>query len=102
MTESINKKFVGTWDYEVTDTPNGDYDGQLVIEKDGKSYKGKMVAEGGSQDLRDLKIEGDNISFKIYAEGFDCSISLTREGNSLKGKVKVDGETYPMTGIKKK
>jgi len=102
MTQSINKNFVGTWDYEVTDTPNGDYKGQLVIEKDGKSYKGKMIADGGSQELRDLKIDGESMSFKIYAEDFDCKISLTRDGDTLKGEVDVDSESYPMSATKKK
>ena len=98
---TANNGFEGTWAYSVKDTPNGDYQGEMTIAKDGDTFSGVMKGEGGSIDLKNVKVEGDKLTFMVYVEGYACKVSMTRDGDSLKGGVSVEGETFPMTGTRK-
>ena len=90
-------KYAGNYDFIIEDTPMGDYTGKMLLMKDGKEYSGKLISSnGGESELRDLKIEGDMVSFGTSAEGYYARISGKFVGEEFIGMVNVEGMEFPM------
>lgn len=93
--------YSGTWEYSI-DTPDATYDGAIVLEKTDGVYTGKLANDDGfSTDVKDLKVDGDKISFNFYFEGFKINIKGTFEGDKLKATVNAEGMQFPFTANKK-
>jgi len=91
-TDSLNEKFLGTWDMIWKDLPDGDVECQLVLTNvDGKLH-GELTSEGivnkygQSLKLYDVEIDGKELSFMYTAEGYDISIAVEMtDENELEG-----------------
>ena len=92
---------VGSWDYTVKGTPEGDITGTMVIAKDGDSYTGYLENSQGKIDLRDIAIEAGNINCNFDYMGYQILMTGLFEGNSFNGKVSVDYNDFMMTATKK-
>lgn len=92
---------VGTWDYIVKDTPNGDVEGNFVILKEGDAYSGSLNGDQGSIPLGDVEVEGDNLSYTFDFQGMELTVNGTIDGNSFAGNVSVDYNDFPMTATKR-
>ena len=80
---------VGNWDYTVSDTPNGDSFGTLVLTEEAGAYVGKFRSpEYGDADITDFALNEVNVlSGKFFMAGMDFGISGTFEGNTFTGTV---------------
>jgi len=93
-TISLGDEVAGAWDYAV-DTPDGVYKGQLIFSKTSEDgFAGKMVSQGGETALKDLKVEGNKVSFSLYVDGYLVKIKGAVEGDAFEGKVEVEYEYY--------
>jgi len=93
--------YSGTWVYSI-DTPDATYDGSIVLEKADGEYTGKLQNDDGfSTEAKDLKIEGDKITFSFYFEGFKVNIKGTFKENKLNASVNAEGMQFPFVAVKK-
>jgi len=93
--------YTGSWEYSI-DTPEGTYDGALVLSKAEGSYAGKLTNDDGfTADVKDLKIEEDKLSCYFYFQGYKVNIKGTFEENKLKANIDVEGMQFPFVATKK-
>lgn len=91
----VSDELAGAWDYAV-ETPDGIYKGQLIFTRTGNGYTGKMVSQGNETELKELKIQGREVSFSLYTQGYLAKVKGTVDGDQLNGKVEVEYEFFPL------
>ncbi|MEJ2003486.1 MAG: amidohydrolase family protein [Cyclobacteriaceae bacterium] len=96
----------GTWSYSA-ETPNGTGKGEIILEKDGAGYTGKIQdgQTGYSFDLSNILVDGSKLSFEFnYSDGsnqFPLSVEIEISGNTFSGLV--DGGSigsFPIEGTR--
>lgn len=93
---------VGTWDYHITDTPEGDFSGNMVIEKNEGNYSGHLFSNGRKINLNNVTLNEDQLSGKFNYQGTSLQLIGEFSKDSFSGKVKAGYESYPMTAEKVK
>jgi hypothetical protein len=91
--------YAGTWNYEVKDTPSGDYFGKIILVKDKKTYKGEAINKAGIKFRFDLvSMKGNQLVFSTNLEDTNSMVNCTFKGNSMTANVKVldDDFAYKM------
>jgi hypothetical protein len=88
---------VGTWQYLVSGTPNGDYPGTFMIKKEGDAYSGEIGAEGQFVPLRDVVVEGNTLSANFDFMGMFIAMKGELVGDTYKGQTTVDYMSFPIT-----
>ena len=87
--------FSGTWNYEVKDTPSGDYFGKIILVKDKKSYKGEVINKAGIKFRFDLvSMKGNQLVFSTNLEDTNSTVNCTFKGNTMTANVKVAGDDF--------
>lgn len=94
-------EYVGEWEYIVSDLPDGDETGILVISKIDGVYKGLIQSSQGDIKINELKIENGNLSGSYNDMENDISISAKIEGDSLSGNLGAEGYEFPVKATKK-
>lgn len=93
--------YSGSWAYSI-DTPDATYDGAIVLVNTDGVYTGELKNDDGfSAEAKDLKIEGDKISFNFYFEGFKINIKGTFKEDKLSATVNAEGMQFPFTATRK-
>lgn len=91
----------GTWDL-VSETPDGD---QVKWDLTFKDDNGKLTAvassENGEIPVKDLKLDGDSITFTVAYQDNDYQITLTVSGTSLTGKWSGNSSDGSIKGTKR-
>lgn len=100
FTTSLSDEFSGTWEYTVSNTPNGDYKGKMILSKEGDTHTGYMAVGENRTEMRNISVEEGKLKFNIYAEGYDCKFVLMLEDGQLKGTVSVETEAFPVVATK--
>jgi hypothetical protein len=89
----------GHWNCEATTSSGRPYKLQLDLAEEGGKLSGTITRADGSAPIDDAKLEGNNLSFKVAADGTVYTIKLTVEGQTLKGSYATPtGEGGNMTG----
>jgi len=79
------KDVVGTWSYEAPYAPYEYSSGKLIFtEKDGK-LEGVIKIGEYDIDMRNVKLEGETLSFGSYVEGEYISVKVTIKKDELNG-----------------
>ena len=91
-TKAVVYSPVGTWDYTVYNTPNGDSSGKLILTESEDGMTGMLSSPDlGETDLNDLKYRGEekslNASFWLDMAGMDLLIQGTFEGDNFTGSI---------------
>ena len=97
--------FAGTWNYEVKDTPTGDYFGKIILVKNKKTYKGEAINKAGIKFRFDLvSMKGNKLVFSTNLEETNSMVNCTFKVNTMTADVKVAGDDfdYKMKGKKEK
>jgi hypothetical protein len=94
----------GNWDYTITGTPAGDFNGVLVIEQVNDTYTAKMTSSSG--DLPIEKYAYDKATMKMSGE-FNYSGTLvlfdaTMAGDEIIGTMSAGGTGFPFKATRKK
>ena len=92
--------YTGEWVYKV-DTPQGPYQGVIVLEKAFDGYTGEIVSGDVKIEMTDVKVEGNKMKFNIVVDGFPVAISGTFEGNKYTAVCSVEGMEIPLVATKK-
>lgn len=92
---------VGTWDYVVKNTPEGDLFLTMVIEKNGDAYTGYLESSQGRTDLKDVKIESGNMNCNFDYAGYQVLMTGLFEGDVFNGKVSVDYNDFMVVATRK-
>ncbi|MDH3649055.1 MAG: hypothetical protein OEQ53_05190 [Saprospiraceae bacterium] len=91
----------GTWDYEVSGTPDGTVSGQMVIMKEGDSYKAKLTNDMGEAPIDNLVIDSNALNGSFDFQGFQLDISGDFEGEAFNGEIGVEYTTFPMVATRR-
>jgi len=100
-TKKIVDVSIGTWDYVITETPQGELEGNFIIAREGDSYTGSLNSTQRTIPLEEVKVEESKLSAVFDYDGYQVIMSGSFEGNSYKGNVSVDYTEYPMTATKR-
>ena len=95
--------FAGTWNYEVKDTPTGDYFGKIILVKDKKTYKGEAINKAGIKFRFDLvSMKGNKLVFSSNLEQTNSMVNCVFKGNTMTADVKVAGDDFAYKMVSKR
>jgi len=94
------KDLVGTWNYEAPYAPYEYSTGKLVFTEAGDKVEGKIKIGEYEIDMRNVKIEGDKVSFGAYIEGEYVKIDATVKKKALTGTVSYSEGSMEVTAEK--
>lgn len=97
----IMDPYAGIWDYVVTDTPQGDMDGELIIAKDKGGHVASMKGASGEVEINEFQIIENKLSGTFEFQGMSIEFTGTFEGSTFSGKVGVDYSDFAITGIRR-
>lgn len=92
---------IGTWDYVVKGTPDGDLEGNLIIANEGGIYTGLLNTSQGEIPLEEITIEDGNLRCTFEAAGYNMVMKGIFEGTSFEGNISVDYTEFPITATKR-
>jgi len=94
---------VGTWTFKAEAAPYEYNSGDIVIGKDGGEYTAKIVfGENYEIKGRDVVVEKDQLSFKVYIEDETVYLKGTVEAEEIKGTATYSEGTISFKAEKKK
>lgn len=79
----------GTYDV-VTKTPMGDQKGTFTVNVDGDSFTGSVAGPMGDMEVKDGKVDGNNLSWKMDMKvpmPMELTCTATVDGDSISGKI---------------
>ena len=89
----------GHWNCDVKSGSGRLYKLQLDLAEEGGKLSGAITRSDGSAPVDDAKLEGNELSFKVAADGTVYTVKLTVEGETLKGSyTSPAGEGGSVTG----
>ena len=95
--------YAGTWNYEVKDTPTGDYFGKIILVKDKKTYKGEAINKAGIKFRFDLvSMKGNKLVFSSNLEQTNSMVNCVFKGNTMTADVKVAGDDFAYKMVSKR
>lgn len=90
----------GTWDYTVTDTPEGDFNGHMVIDREENGYSGYLTSNDMKIEFVRLDIEDDQVNASFYYDGNLLELTGEFVKKVFSGQVRAEYENYPMKAQK--
>ena len=91
----------GSWKITVN-SPMGKQESTLELKAEGGALTGTQGAQGGSQPIKDGKVDGDTVSWSnSITTPFPMTLEFTGQvdGDTLKGSVKAGAfGSFPFTG----
>ncbi len=99
--------FLGRWESTSTLENGREINYALVLKKDGDKLTGKFDGRRGATDLRDLKVQGKKLTFRIDFQRQDNTVRIDfaaelGEDGSLKGKWETENDASGEWKAKKK
>ena len=94
------KDLVGTWNYEAPYAPYEYSTGKLIFTESGDKIEGKIKIGEYEIDMRNLKVEGDKVSFGAYIEGEYVKIDATVKKKALSGTASYSEGSMEVTAEK--
>jgi len=91
---------VGTWNYEAPYAPYEYSAGKLIFSQNGDKLEGKIKIGEYEIEMRNLKAEGENISFGAYVEGEYVTIKIAVDKNKFTGTASYSEGSLEVTGEK--
>lgn len=89
----------GSWKYTVSNVPPEYETGQMTFEQKDDKWSGSLGSTE-KMEMKELMVEQDKVTFKLDFQGGLLNVTLTQDGESLKGTiVSQDGE-FPIIAVK--
>ena len=92
--------YVGTWNYQVQDTPDGTLRGTLQINKDGDNYKAMLMSGSNETAIENVAITGSTLTGNFDYQGYTVNLKGDFSGTSLNGNMLVEGMSFPLMASK--
>jgi len=96
------KDLVGTWSYEAPYAPYEYSAGKLIFSENGEKVEGKIKIGEYEIEMRNLKVEGDLVTFGAYVEGEYVSLKMTVTKGEFTGTASYSEGSIDVTGKKEK
>lgn len=96
------KDLVGTWNYEAPYAPYEYSTGKLIFTESGDKVEGKIKIGEYEIDMRNVKVEGENVSFGAYIEGEYVSLKIALKKNTFAGTASYSEGSLEVSGEKEK
>ncbi len=96
------KNAVGTWAYEAPTAPYEYAKGKLIFTEKGDKMEGKIKIGEEEIAMRNIKADGENVSFGAYVEGEYVSIKIAIKKNEFSGTANSSEGAIKVTGKKVK
>ena len=93
--------YLGVWDFVVRDTPAGDAEGVIEIERVGASYRAMLDAEIGQVALDEISIKDECLKGHFKYKGFKVNVKGTFDDNTLSGKLAVTLVSFPLEATRR-
>ena len=87
---------IGRWNYTVVDTPYGDVSGVITIDQYNGQYTGSLESSLGSSSLKNLAIQGNELSTVMDLQGMELGMKGTFKGDTFSGQVAAGYDRYPI------
>ena len=91
--------YIGNWEY-TAETPDGNLDVVMKIEKSEDGYVGSLSSDMGSVDIQDLKIEDGLMTGWFDMQGYELTIKGSFEDTKFTGVTSIDTYEMPMNATK--
>jgi hypothetical protein len=89
----------GNWKYTVTNVPPEYETGQMTFEQKDDKWSG-FLGSTEKMEMKELVVDQEKITFKLDFQGGLLNVTMTQDGDTLKGMiVSQDGE-FPITAVK--
>lgn len=101
--EAPSKKFSpeGTWEYTVNGVPEGYETGKMIITKEEKQIKVSMALnEYYKTEAENVDYKKKSLSFTVWVESEEVSVSGTFEGERFDGLVSLSEGDFDMTATR--
>jgi len=96
------KDLVGTWNYEAPYAPYEYSTGKLIFTEAGDKVEGKIKIGEYEIDMRNVKVDGEKVSFGAYIEGEYVSLKITLKENTFSGTASYSEGSLEVSGEKEK
>lgn len=94
------KDVVGTWNYDAPYAPYEYSKGKLIFTESGDKVEGKIKIGSYEIDMRNVKVEGEEVSFGAYVEGEYVSIKMKIDKKKFTGTASYSEGSIEVTGEK--
>jgi hypothetical protein len=94
------KDVVGTWNYEAPSAPYEYSKGKLIFMENGEKVEGKIKIGTYEIEMKNVKVEGDQVSFGSYVEGEYITIKIKIKNKSFDGTASYSEGTIEVKGEK--
>lgn len=80
----------GVWKLAVPGRDGGNAQFTLTIKQNGDNYSGTIANDENTLPISNLKVDGDQLSFKVLADNATYEVTGSVEGDDMKGKFTVN------------
>ncbi len=85
----------GDWDLTLSTDDGQSFDVQLSVTASGESMSGKYVGPAGEAEVKDLKVDGDHVTFSVTRQRDGTEFTVTYDGkldgDKLEGTASIEG-----------
>ncbi len=96
------KSVIGTWNYEAPYAPYEYSTGKLIFTESGDKLEGKIKIGEYEIEMRNVTVDGNEISFGAYVEGEYVTIKATLAKSKLTGTASYSEGSIEVTAEKEK
>jgi hypothetical protein len=80
----------GIWKLTTSGRDGGEGSFTLVIKQDGANYSGTISNDEGAIEISNVKLSGDQLTFKVITDDASYEVTGAVDGDSMKGKFTVN------------
>lgn len=101
-TKKALSSYVGTWNYTVYNTPEGNITDIFRIDQVNDQLKGEFRLMGYSLEMEDLQIADNKLTANVSVEGYKAQLTGEFTKDVFKGKARVDYNEFRIEATKSK
>ena len=95
------RKWVGVWEYTVSDVPPEYTNGELHVSKSGREYQVELVLEYGKLQGKSVAIKSKVLYFEVDLDGGLVEITLNRVDDAISGEAATPDGVFYLEGERK-
>jgi hypothetical protein len=94
----------GNWDYSITGTPEGDFNGVMNVTTLDKTYSAKLNASGSELPIENFAYEKESkkVTGELYYSGTPVAFDAILSGDEMTGSMSAGGMSFPFKATRKK
>lgn len=95
---------VGQWDYSITGTPEGDFNGIMTIEEVNQTLTTKLMSNGSELPIEKFVYDKalKKMAGELYYSGTAVLLDAVMEGDQITGTMSAGGMMFPFKAARKK